>query len=237
MNDFIELFPQLDFEDNELETFFKYIKLKGVYLHKQIYDIILLTDDRVRYNELSNIIRYDKYIRHVLYKYLSALEEQWRSIAFNNFEIESSKDAIIRDEIDLSKIIPKKNHKSSILYWASYNRKFTLSKLIDIFKKNINVINLNISEDVFQSIKTLRNSVMHHNLILFSYKSTLPEIINEITKLEQKISILWNLLNDGMKEAFEKAINTGNYKGGDYINQAPNLNRYCLRRFSNGLFI
>lgn len=149
MNDFIELFPQLDFEDNEKETFLNYINLKGVYLHKQIYDIILLTDDRVRYKEVSNIIRYDKYIRDVLYRYLSALEEQWRSIAFNNFEYESSKDEIIKNEIVFSKIIPKKNYESSILYWASYNRKFTLSKLIDIFQKNINVINLNISQDVF----------------------------------------------------------------------------------------
>lgn len=237
MKEFIELFPQMDFEDNEKETFLKYTRLKGVFLHKQVYDIILMTDNRAKYSEVSGIIRYDKYIRDVLYKYLSALEEQWRSIAFDNFDYESSKDKIIHDDIDLSKITVKKQFDNSIFYWASYNKSFTLNKLIDIFKANRNIVDLNVSDDMFKSIKILRNSVMHHNMILFSYKSTLVEINSEVNSLEHKISLLWKLLDDDMKKSFEKSINMGNYKGGDHANQSPNLNRYCLRRFYNGVFI
>lgn len=237
MIDVSELFSKLDVESTERDTFLKYIRLKGVYLHKQVYDIILLTDDRATYSEVSSIIRYDKYVRDVLYRYLSALEEQWRSVIFDSFDYESSKDEIIKKEIDLSKITVKKQFDNSIFYWASYNKTFTLNKLINVLRANKHVIDLKITDDMFNLIKNLRNSVMHHNLILFSCKTTLTEINNEIRSLESKIALLWKLLDDEMKEAFEKAINMGNYKAGDYLNQTPNLNRYCLRRFSNGLFI
>jgi len=237
MKDIFELFPKMEIEDNEKEIFLKYIRLKGRFLHKQVYETILLTDDKAKYGEISRIIRYDKYIRDVLYKYLSALEEKWRAIAFDMFDYESDKNEVIKKEIDLSKVTLKKKHVDSTFYWASYNKSFTLNKLIDVFKANRHAINMNITDDMYQSIKILRNSVMHHNLILFSYKSTVEDIYNEIKSLENKISLLWKLLDDEMKKAFEKEINTGNYKGGDYEKYSPNLNRYCLRRLSHGVFI
>ncbi|MDY0139258.1 MAG: hypothetical protein RBR50_06140 [Candidatus Izemoplasmatales bacterium] len=237
MKDIIDLFPKMDIKDNEKDTFLKYIRLKGGFLHKQVYDTILLTDEEARYGEVSRIIRYDKYIRDVLYKYLSALEEQWRAIAFDNFDYESDKIDVIKKDIDLSKITVKNQFADSTLYWASYNKSFTLNKLIDIFKANRHIIDLNITDDMYQSIKILRNSVMHHNLIMFSYKTTLEKINNEIESLEAKVSLLWRLLDDQMKPAFEKAINMGNYKGGDYDKESPNLNRYCLRRLCHGVFI
>lgn len=237
MKDIFDLFSKMDIEDNEIDTFVNYIRLKGRFLHKQVYDTILLTDEKAKYSEISRIIRYDKYIRDVLYKYLSALEEQWRTVAFDNFDCESDKIEVIKKEIDLSKVTVKKQFTDSTLYWASYNKSFTLNKLIDVFKANRHTIDLNITDDMYQSIKILRNSVMHHNLIMFSYKTTLEEIYNEIESLEDRISLLWKLLDDDMKVAFEKAINMGNYKGGDYEKHSPNLNRFCLRRLSHGVFI
>ena len=160
MKDIFDLFPKMDIEDNEKETFLNYIRLKGRFLHKQVYDTILLTDEEAKYSEISRIIRYDKYIRDVLYKYLSALEEQWRAIAFDSFDYESDKTDIIKKEIDLSKVTVKKQFTDSTLYWASYNKSFSLNKLIDIFKANRHIIDLNITDDMYQSIKILRNSVM-----------------------------------------------------------------------------
>ncbi|RJP62544.1 MAG: hypothetical protein C4543_01810 [Ignavibacteriales bacterium] len=237
MKDIFELFSKMDIEDNEKDTFLNYIRLKGRFLHKQVYDTILLTDKSAKYSEISRIIRYDKHIRDVLYKYLSALEEQWRAIAFDNFDYESDKNEVIKKEIDLSKVSVKKQFADSTFYWSSYNKSFTLNKLIDVFKANRYTLDLNITDEMYQTIKTLRNSVMHHNLIMFSYKTTVEDVNHEIESLESKISLLWKLLDDNMKEAFEKAINMGNYKGGDFENQLPNLNRYCLRRFSHGVFI
>ena len=48
------MFDKLLFENEEKDTFGKYLVLKGRYLHKQIYDIILETKGNVSYEELSN---------------------------------------------------------------------------------------------------------------------------------------------------------------------------------------
>ena len=83
------LFPKW-IEDIEKEM--NYI-IKGRFLHKQV-DIT--ADEEAKYGEISRIIRYDKYIRDVLYKYLSALEEQWRAIAFDSFDYEYDKTQVIK---------------------------------------------------------------------------------------------------------------------------------------------
>ena len=57
------MFEKLTFASpREKEDFEKYKKLKGVYLHKQVYDILIEANDgeNVTYSELSSIIRYDK---------------------------------------------------------------------------------------------------------------------------------------------------------------------------------
>ena len=57
------MFEKLTFSSpKEQEDFEKYKKLKGVYLHKQVYDILLEANggENVTYSELSSIIRYDK---------------------------------------------------------------------------------------------------------------------------------------------------------------------------------
>jgi len=232
-----DLFPNMIFEENEYHTFLKYIKLKGIFLHKQVYDIILLTDEKATYSEISTIIRYDKYLRDVLYKYLSALEEQWRSLLFEYFEYDSSKDEILTGDIKIDKVIPKIDYSSSNFYWATYNKNFTLNKLITIMKPKIELLGLNVYDDEFDTIKDLRNKVMHHNLIMFSHHTSVGAVDTEIKILEYKIMVLWKLLDSNIRNAIEVAINKGNYKGGNYQKEKANLNRYCLRRFENGVFI
>ena len=56
------MFDQLTFASpKEKEEFEKYKRLKGVYLHKQVYDILLEANGggEVTYYELSSLIRYD----------------------------------------------------------------------------------------------------------------------------------------------------------------------------------
>ena len=57
------MFDKLTFASpKEKEDFEKYKKLKGVYFHKQVYDILIEAngEENVTYSELSSIIRYDK---------------------------------------------------------------------------------------------------------------------------------------------------------------------------------
>ena len=84
------MFEKLTFTSPKEEADFeKYKKLKGIYLHKQVYDILLEANggENVTYCELSSIIRYDKNLRDTLYIYLATVEEQLRVLLLDNFDL------------------------------------------------------------------------------------------------------------------------------------------------------
>ena len=84
------IFDKLTFASSkEKADFEKYKKLKGIYLHKQVYDILLEVngEENVTYYELSSIIRYDKNLRDTLYIYLATIEENLRVLLLDNFDL------------------------------------------------------------------------------------------------------------------------------------------------------
>ena len=84
------MFEKLTFASpREEEDFEKYKKLKGVYLHKQVYDILLEANggENVTYYELSSIIRYDKILRDTLYIYLATAEEYLRALLCEKYDV------------------------------------------------------------------------------------------------------------------------------------------------------
>ena len=83
------MFEKLTFASpREKEDFEKYKKLKGVYLHKQVYDILLEANGgKVTYHELSSIIRYDKNLRDTLYIYLATAEEYLRALLCEKYDV------------------------------------------------------------------------------------------------------------------------------------------------------
>ena len=86
------MFEKLTFASpKEKEDFEKYKKLKGVYLHKQVYDVLLEANggENVTYQELSSIIRYDKNLRDTLYIYLATCEEYLRALLLKSYDVAS----------------------------------------------------------------------------------------------------------------------------------------------------
>jgi len=239
MGKYIDLFKNLTFtdeeKDREKEDFEKYIKLKGTYLHQWIYDIIDSIDGKVSYKEISQVISYDKYIRNVLYRYLSAYEEQLRSELFNKLEYDDTIENILNKKIDNSKIVFKQDDSKSNFYFASFNKYFTFGKLIDIIKLHREIFEIEATDAELLKIADLRNKVMHHNLLLISYYKTTKEIDNNIKDIENAISLLWRFLDYHFREAFTYNINNGNFKKGDSSNGA-NLDRFCLGVFKDGIF-
>ena len=62
------MFKKLRFKTKREEIEFnKYIKLKGEFLYKQIYDILLENKEIIWYEEISSYVRYDKNLRDKLY--------------------------------------------------------------------------------------------------------------------------------------------------------------------------
>ena len=84
------MFEKLTFASPKEEADFeKYKKLKGIYLHKQVYDILLEANggESVTYYELSSIIRYDKNLRDTLYIYLATAEEYLRALLCEKYDV------------------------------------------------------------------------------------------------------------------------------------------------------
>ncbi len=86
------MFERLIFAD-ELERvkFDKYVKIRGKFVFKQIYDYLLNFDkEKVEYTDISSCIRYDKNMRDTLYIYLATFEEYLRTQLFDRYEIKES---------------------------------------------------------------------------------------------------------------------------------------------------
>lgn len=228
----LDLFEDLKIEPDEIDEFESYIKLKGINIYKQLYDIIIDCENNCRYSTMSAVIRYDKGIRNVLYKYLSAFEEKYRADLFEVYDTNE-----IIDNPEVAKIeklsLVRKTKEFSDLYILSYSRYFNLSVLRETLYK-CNMID-SVQNDQFRKIVKLRNKTMHHNLLMTSYHRDIVSVNKEITEIEYWIELLYKYLPEGMNDEFEKAINRCNNIGTKM--NVPNLEKICLREMRNGVFI
>lgn len=84
-----ELFNRIDFkDDNERSDALFYIKVKGLYLHLQIFDYLTKgnKDITISWKQIADELRTDKGLRDTLYIYLATLEEYIRAYISNKYE-------------------------------------------------------------------------------------------------------------------------------------------------------
>ena len=227
-----ELFNKLWFEnEDERDTFYDYLDYKGVFLHKQVYEAFLSYKDKVTYKELSTYIKYDKGLRNVLYRNLSAVEEYYRSKLINNFDVEKEIDDPINSLIKNSELI-KTNGKSYNLYRFSFSKHFTMDRLLNLLNSK-NLITVEEFNDL-DKLRIFRNKVMHHNLIVISYHEDKEVIENEISYVEEMCELIYKYLPVPMRNAFQGNVNKCNHLTRQ--NRVPNLEILCLREMKNGVF-
>ena len=161
------IFDKLTFASPKEEADFeKYKKLKSIYLHKQVYDILLEANcgENVTYQELSSIIRYDKNLRDMLYIYLAAVEEQLRVLLLDNFDLKPNTPKFKQrpsTQTLCEALVPKQDCEVSELYFKLQTDFNVLMETC--VEKNI----VSISDEVMSLVKLLRNDVMHHHLLIF----------------------------------------------------------------------
>ena len=187
------MFEKLTFASpREKEDFEKYKKLKGVYLHKQVYDILLEANGgEVTYHELSSIIRYDKNLRDTLYIYLATIEEQLRVLLLDNFDLKPNTPKFNQPpsaKTLCGALVLKQNFEASDLY---FKLQIDFKVLMETCaKKSL----ISISDEVMSLVKLLRNDVMHHHLLIFSGAHNLKEAKDNFASFERKIDALITLL-------------------------------------------
>jgi len=227
------VFDKMTFKDEyEIDAFSNYIGLKGIYLHKQIYDLLIEELGECSYSLLSKILIYDKGLRNVLFKYLSALEEYLRSKLFDNFDYDFIIEDPFNHKISIKNLVSRKNSTSSNLYYITFSRFFTFHTLIDVCYK-VNLISEN-EKTKYEVVKKLRNRTMHHNILVTSFHTRLDDVEKNITNLEMELEVLYRTLPEEFRYEYNKAINRCNNIG-TKINTA-NIDILCLGVMNNGIF-
>ena len=224
----MKLFDKLLFaNEKECEEFAFYLSQRGLYLYKQVYDI--LSEDRIEitYQEFSSIIRYDKALRYKIYEYLSLFEEHWRNRLLTEYDVPSPNGGPYKQHRgDISQdLCPNEDKSYSNLF---YRLELDLGKLIELcIEKSLT----NISSNDLKRIKQLRNQTMHHTMLLFGHARNKQEILTHCDKIEKQINTLYNNLPQQYKQGFITAINQLNGK------KEQHLSRYYLEASNDGIRI
>ena len=202
------MFDRLIFAD-ELERveFEKYVKIRGKFVFKQIYDYLLNFDkEKVDYTDISSCIRYDKNMRDTLYIYLATFEEYLRTQLYDRYEIKESFTTNRKEKNDIKKMAENMyectDNQSSVLY-KMFN--LDLGKTISLVTELKMFGAARIEE--FDSIRILRNKVMHHNLLVLGNAETIECVEKNKGKMKKGIMALANNLPDGYGQNFIKVIN------------------------------
>ena len=191
-------------EEKERAEFEKYKKLKGVYLHKQVYDILLEANggENVTYYELSSIIRYDKNLRDTLYIYLATAEEYLRALLCEKYDVAAECKPFEHHCYKplMEALCDKDDETSSNLY---FKLEPDFSALMDVcIDKGV----ISISKTTKQQIKDLRNGTMHHSLLIFG-KATKPSALSShFEALENRINALMQILPEEYRAGFITSI-------------------------------
>ena len=211
------MFEKLTFASpKEKEEFEKYKKLKGVYLHKQVYDILLEANggETVTYQELSSIIRYDKNLRDTLYIYLATAEEYLRALLCEKYDVANECKTFGQHCFKplLTALFEQEEYNESHLY---FKLELDFSVLMDAcMDKHL----INISNTAKKQLKELRNTTMHHALILFGKNKNFSCLDEHFEELEKRINALMRILPEEYRTGFITSIKKMNgYPNKQYL--------------------
>jgi len=208
--------------DNQIEKerCERYLDLKGVSYHAVLANYIGLDESgKIEYKKVQNMYVYDKRIRYILYKFLSAFEEGIRGYIANHYNT-----------------MEKIKHLSSKIYTAVADgsslskelENFDFNALIQLAQKlqpnDLNILfNENENLDInLQAVRILRNTVSHHRM-LFVYEDFGECVIDNTNNddLTANIVNLSRLINPFYREFLIESINNAQFdKDDDMFNES-----------------
>jgi len=208
---------RMEFEDDkERERCLLYLDLKGVSYHTVLVNYIGLDEDgKIQYKKVQNIYKYDKRIRNILYRYLSALEEGIRGFISNKYC--GNIDNIKRLSKSIQKSIVEGNSLSKELEDLDFNQLINISKKLSTKEKRELFGHTDNLEANLLAVKELRNAVSHHRM-LFVYEDFFECHLEDSrigNSLMDNIMNLKQLLNPFYKNFFTEAINNSSIDEND----------------------
>ena len=192
------MFEKLMFDNQEeKKEFDKYIKLKGKFLFKQIYDVLIETKNNISYKEISSYIRYDKSLRDKLYIYFACAEEYLRALLLEKYDVEEGKKKYVghcKNKV-LQDLTVVESENSNLYFLLEID----FGDLIEVcVAKGLLVLDASS----IKKIKDLRNKTMHHIFLLFGKSKTKKEVHEYLKTFTEKLNFLKLVLPDEYWKGF-----------------------------------
>lgn len=205
-DDFIS---RMDFEDDEEREHCKlYLDLKGVSYHTVLVNYIELREDgKIQYRKVKNLYVYDKRIRNILYRYLSALEEGIRGFICNRYC--SNMDKIKKLSKSIHKAIIEGNSLSKKLEDLDFGHLLNITNKLSTKEKRQLFGKTDFLKENLSAVRQLRNAVSHHRL-LFVYDDFYECHLDDGRvgeSLTYNITNLMQLLNPFYRDFIKNEIN------------------------------
>ena len=166
MNNRINVFfNNLIIDKDDMPRAMRNLKSKGIEKHIIIKDKLMAYSESgmVRYTQIASIYRYDKRLRIVLYKYISFLEEWYRSIILDNYINKTKK--MFKTE-DLKEKLEEKSNLNDALELIDFPSLMVQIKFLPKRIKKEYEISAKILDNGALALRVLRNAVMHNKFLL-----------------------------------------------------------------------
>ena len=203
-----EFYKNLIIDEEDKERAEKYLTSKGVEKHIILKEKLFnwIEGDKIEYSLIASTYRYDKRLRNILFKYISYLEEFYRSVILDEYRYRVKKIQWIRDikerleefDGDLNDALEHIDFSSLLIQTRMLPQRVTNKCLLPKTK--------NLKENSI-ALKELRNAVMHNKFLLLyrGYETCYIDGVDDNKSSNLKANIL-NLISFLPKSVAEGCI-------------------------------
>ena len=203
-----EFYKNLIIDEEDKERAEKYLTSKGVEKHIILKEKLFnwIEGDKIEYSLIASTYRYDKRLRNILFKYISYLEEFYRSVILDEYRYKVKKVRWVKDIYDKLKefggdLNDALEHIEFSVLLIQANRLPIKIRQKCLFPKSKYFIENSIA------LKELRNAVMHNKFLLLyrGYETCYIDGVDDNKSSNLKANIL-NLISFLPKSVAEGCI-------------------------------
>ncbi|XMB86344.1 hypothetical protein RJG79_00675 [Mycoplasmatota bacterium WC44] len=213
MNEYVKVSNQSLFD--------KHIYEKGLGVVEEVAKSLKVMSEAeyITSDDIIGFIRYDKFLREKLYKYLSVTEEFLRNELYKNLEYNGSRTIMYTKDYKFSDF--KVNEDNSYGYNFFKKAKMLFSVIIDLythFDRQL-LMSFKFSLEDIKNIGNLRNLVMHHSLLIINQNSTeitKDSIGDRVMLVTKYLMSLINVIPNEYRKGLITDINKSNLEKGVY---------------------
>lgn len=162
-----EFYKNLIIDEEDKERAEKYLTSKGVEKHIILKEKLFnwIEGDKIDYSLIASTYRYDKRLRNILFKYISYLEEFYRSVILDEYRYKVKKVRWVKDIYD--KLKEFGGDLNDALEHIEFSSLLIQTRMLPQRVKNKYLLpkTKNLKENSI-ALKELRNAVMHNKFLL-----------------------------------------------------------------------